>query len=301
MVSGSEKPVQIKGSITALITPMADGHVDEKAFRQLIDWQIREGTSGIVPVGTTGESPTLTENEHKLIVEVAVEQSDRRVPVIAGTGSNSTQEALGYTRHAKDAGADAALIVVPYYNKPTQEGIYAHFRSIADAIEIPILVYNVPGRTVASITPETLARLARDCPNILGTKDATADLTRPSKQRLLSGHAFIQLSGEDGTALGFNAHGGTGCISVTANVAPRLCAEFQNATLAGDYSRAMQLQDRLMPLHLALFIETSPSPVKYAASLLGLCRPDVRLPLVAPGEVCKQQVREAMVHAGLLN
>lgn len=301
MVIGSEKPVQIKGSITALITPMADGHVDEKAFRKLIDWQIREGTSGIVPVGTTGESPTLTENEHKLIVEVAVEQSDRRVPVIAGTGSNSTQEALGYTRHAKDAGADAALIVVPYYNKPTQEGIYAHFRSIADAIEIPILVYNVPGRTVANITPETLARLARDCPNIIGTKDATADLTRPSKQRLLSGHEFIQLSGEDGTALGFNAHGGTGCISVTANVAPRLCAEFQNATLAGDYIRALQLQDRLMPLHMALFIETSPSPVKYAASLLGICRPDVRLPLVEPGEACKKQVREAMVHAGLLN
>lgn len=301
MVIGSEKPVQIKGSITALITPMADGHVDEKSFRQLIDWQIREGTSGIVPVGTTGESPTLTENEHKLIVEVAIEQSDGRVPVIAGTGSNSTQEALGYTRHAKDAGADAALIVVPYYNKPTQEGIYAHFRSIADAIDIPILVYNVPGRTVASIAPETLARLARDCPNIVGSKDATADLTRPSKQRLLSGHEFIQLSGEDGTALGFNAHGGTGCISVTANVAPRLCAEFQNATLAGDYNRAMQLQDRLMPLHMALFIETSPSPVKYAASLLGLCRPDVRLPLVEPGDVCKKQVREAMVHAGLLN
>jgi len=280
--------VQINGSITALITPMADGHVDEKSFRQLIDWQIREGTSGIVPVGTTGESPTLTENEHKLIVEIAVEQSHGRVPVIAGTGSNSTQEALGYTRHAKDAGADAALIVVPYYNKPTQEGIYAHFRSIADAIDIPILVYNVPGRTVASIAPETLARLARDCPNIVGTKDATADLTRPSKQRLLSGHGFIQLSGEDGTALGFNAHGGSGCISVTANVAPRLCAEFQNATLAGDYNRAMQLQDRLMPLHMALFIETSPSPVKYAASLLGLCRPDVRLPLVEPGDVCKK-------------
>jgi 4-hydroxy-tetrahydrodipicolinate synthase len=301
MVSGSEKPVQIKGSITALITPMADGHVDEKAFQQLIDWQIREGTSGIVPVGTTGESPTLTENEHKRIVEIAVEQSEGRVPVIAGTGSNSTQEALDYTRHAKDAGADAALIVVPYYNKPTQDGIYAHFRTIADAVSIPILVYNVPGRTVASITPETLARLARDCPNIVGTKDATADLTRPSKQRLLSGHDFIQLSGEDGTALGFNAHGGTGCISVTANVAPRLCAEFQSATLAGDYGKAIKLQDRLMPLHIALFVETSPSPVKYAVSLLGLCRSDVRLPLVEPGETCKKQVREAMVHAGLLN
>ncbi|MGH6875315.1 MAG: 4-hydroxy-tetrahydrodipicolinate synthase [Aestuariivirgaceae bacterium] len=293
--------MQIKGSITALITPMADGHVDEKAFRQLIDWQIREGTLGLVPVGTTGESPTLTEDEHKRIVEIAVEQSDGRVPVIAGTGSNSTQEALDYTRHAKDVGADAALIVVPYYNKPTQDGIYAHFRTIADAIDIPILVYNVPGRTVASITPETLARLASDCPNVVGTKDATADLTRPSKQRLLSGQDFIQLSGEDGTALGFNAHGGTGCISVTANVAPRLCAEFQNATLAGDYHKAIKIQDRLMPLHAALFVETSPSPVKYAASLLGLCRADVRLPLVEPGDGCKKQVREAMVHAGLLN
>ena len=301
MVSGSEKPVQIKGSITALITPMAEGHVDEKAFRQLIDWQIREGTSGLVPVGTTGESPTLTENEHKRIVEIAVEQSDGRVPVIAGTGSNSTEEALSYTRHAKGAGADAALIVVPYYNKPTQDGIYAHFRTIADAVDIPILVYNVPGRTVASITPETLARLARDCSNVVGTKDATADLTRPSKQRLLSGQDFIQLSGEDATALGFNAHGGRGCISVTANVAPRLCAEFQNATLAGDYNKAMKIQDRLMPLHVALFVETSPSPVKYAASLLGLCRPDVRLPLVEPGDGCRKQVREAMVHAGLLN
>jgi 4-hydroxy-tetrahydrodipicolinate synthase len=301
MVIGSEKPVQIKGSITALITPMADGHVDEKAFRQLIDWQIREGTSGIVPVGTTGESPTLTENEHKLIVEVAVEQSDRRVPVIAGTGSNSTQEALGYTRHAKDAGADAALIVVPYYNTPTQEGIYAHFRSIADAIEIPILVYNVPGRTVASIAPETLARLARDCPNIIGTKDATADLTRPSKQRLLSGHEFIQLSGEDGTALAFNAHGGVGCISVTANVAPRLCAQFQDATLKGDYAAALKLQDRLMPLHHAMFVETSPGPVKYAVSLLGHCLPDARLPMIPVVESTKKTVRAAMVHAGLLN
>jgi 4-hydroxy-tetrahydrodipicolinate synthase len=301
MVSGREKPVEIKGSITALVTPMANGGVDEKAYRQLIDWQIREGTLGLVPVGTTGESPTLTAAEHKLVVEIAVEQAAGRVPVIAGTGSNSTEEALEYTRHAKQAGADAALIVVPYYNKPTQEGIYAHFRAIADAVDIPILVYNVPGRTVASISPETLARLARDCPNIIGTKDATADLSRPSKQRLLSGHEFIQLSGEDATALGFNAHGGVGCISVTANVAPRLCADFQTATLAGDYHKAIVIQDRLMPLHVALFVETSPSPVKYAASLLGLCRPDVRLPLVEPGEGCKKQVREAMVHAGLLN
>jgi 4-hydroxy-tetrahydrodipicolinate synthase len=301
MVSGREKVVEIKGSITALITPMTNGSLDEAAFRQLVDWQIKEGTNGLVPVGTTGESPTLSPSEHKRVVEIAVEAAAGRVPVIAGTGSNSTVEAVDYTQHAKEAGADAALVVVPYYNKPTQEGIYAHFRCIADAIDIPIIVYNVPGRTVANISVETLARLARDCPNIVGTKDASADLTRPSKQRLLSGEKFIQLSGEDGTALGFNAHGGVGCISVTANVAPRLCAEFQEATLAGDYHKAIKLQDRLMPLHVALFIETSPSPVKFAASLLGLCRADVRLPLVGPGEGCKKQVREAMVHAGLLN
>jgi 4-hydroxy-tetrahydrodipicolinate synthase len=293
--------VEIKGSITALITPMVNGSVDETAFQKLVDWQIKEGTNGLVPVGTTGESPTLSEVEHKRVVEIAVKIAAGRVPVIAGTGSNSTEEALDYTRHAKEAGADAALIVVPYYNKPTQEGIYAHFKCIADAIDIPIFVYNVPGRTVANISPETLARLAKDCPNIVGTKDATADLTRPSKQRLLSGEKFIQLSGEDGTALGFNAQGGVGCISVTANVAPRLCAEFQEATLSGDYRKAIKLQDRLMPLHVALFIETSPSPVKFAASLLGLCRADVRLPLVEPGEGCRKQVRDAMVHAGLLN
>jgi 4-hydroxy-tetrahydrodipicolinate synthase len=293
--------VQIKGSITALITPMANGDVDEAAFRQLIEWQIKEGTRGIVPVGTTGESPTLSESEHKRVIEIAVNTAAGRVPVIAGTGSNNTEEALEYTRHAKGAGADAALVVVPYYNKPTQDGLYAHFKAIADAVDIPILVYNVPGRTVASISVETLARLARDCANIIGTKDATADLSRPSKQRLQSGEKFIQLSGEDATALGFNAHGGVGCISVTANVAPRLCAEFQEATLAGNYRQAIKLQDRLMPLHIALFIETSPSPVKFAASLLGLCRADVRLPLVEPSDGCKKQVREAMVHAGLLN
>jgi 4-hydroxy-tetrahydrodipicolinate synthase len=301
MVSGRKNAVEIKGSITALITPMMNGSVDEAAFQNLVDWQIREGTNGIVPVGTTGESPTLSPSEHKRVVELAVEAAAGRVPVIAGTGSNSTEEALDYTKHAKAAGADAALIVVPYYNKPTQDGLYAHFKCIADAIDIPIIVYNVPGRTVASIAPETLARLAKECSNIIGTKDATADLTRPSKQRLLSGEKFIQLSGEDATALGFNAHGGRGCISVTSNVAPRLCAEFQAATLSGDYGRAIKLQDRLMPLHVALFVETSPSPVKFAASLLGLCRADVRLPLVGPSDGCKKQVREAMVHAGLLN
>ncbi len=293
--------MNFRGSITAVITPMVNGHTDEKAFQSIVDWQIKEGSHGLVPVGTTGELPTLSEREHKRIVELAVEAAAGRVPVIAGTGSNNTAEALEYTRHARKAGADAALVVVPYYNKPTQEGLYAHFRAIAEAVDIPIFVYNVPARTVANISPETLARLARDCPNIIGTKDASADLARPSKQRLLSGEQFVQLSGEDATALGFNAHGGVGCISVTANVAPRLCSEFQTATLKGNYAAAIKIQDRLMPLHVALFAETSPAPAKYAVSLLGLCRPDVRLPLVQPGEACKQQVREAMVHAGLLN
>jgi 4-hydroxy-tetrahydrodipicolinate synthase len=223
------------------------------------------------------------------------------VPVIAGTGSNNTEEAIEYTRHAKSAKADAALIVVPYYNKPTQDGIYAHFGAIAKAVDIPIFVYNVPGRTVANISVETLARLSKDFSNIVGTKDASADLTRPSKQRAASGEKFIQLSGEDGTALGFNAHGGTGCISVTANAAPRLCAEFQEATLEGDYAKALKLQDRLMPLHTALFVESSPAPIKYAVSLLGLCQPTIRLPLVECSEACKAQVKAAMVHAGLLN
>jgi 4-hydroxy-tetrahydrodipicolinate synthase len=293
--------VNIRGSIPALITPMKDGAVDEAAFRKFIAWQLKEGSHGLVPVGTTGESPTLTPEEHKRVVEICVQEAKGSVPVIAGTGSNSTQEAIDYTVHAKQAGADAALVVVPYYNKPTQEGIYQHFKAIADAVDIPVFVYNVPGRTVANISVETLARLSKDCRNIVGTKDATADLTRPSRQRLMSGEGFIQLSGEDGTALGFNAHGGVGCISVTANVAPRLCAELQEATLAGDYRKALKLQDRLMPLHHALFVETSPSPVKYAASLLGLCTQEARLPMVGVTESTKKAVRDAMVHAGLLN
>ena len=293
--------MQLKGSFPALITPMKNGHIDEDAFRKFVNWQIKEGSHGLVPVGTTGESPTVTPEEHKRVIEIAIEVAAGRVPVIAGTGSNNTEEAIEYTLHAKKAKADAALVVVPYYNKPTQDGIYAHFSAIARAVDIPILVYNVPGRTVANISVETLARLAKDHDNIIGTKDASADLTRPSRQREISGEAFIQLSGEDGTALGFNAHGGVGCISVTANVAPRLCAEFQNATLAGDYAKALKLQDRLMPLHTALFVETSPGPIKYAVSLLGHCRPDIRLPLVEPSEGCKKQVRAAMVHAGLLN
>jgi 4-hydroxy-tetrahydrodipicolinate synthase len=280
---------------------MRDGHVDEAAFRKLIEWQIAEGSHGLVPVGTTGESPTLTPEEHRRVVEIAVETAKGRVPVIAGAGSNNTAEAIEYTEHAEHAGADAVLSVCPYYNKPTQDGLYAHFKAVAAATKLPVFVYNVPGRTVSNITVETLARLAKDCANIIGTKDATADLTRPSRQRQLSGETFIQLSGEDGTALGFNAHGGVGCISVTANVAPRLCSEFQEATLAGDYKMALKLQDRLMPLHTALFVETSPAPVKYAASLLGLCEDTIRLPLVPCSESCKTQVRAAMVHAGLLN
>jgi 4-hydroxy-tetrahydrodipicolinate synthase len=293
--------VQFKGSFPALITPMKNGAFDEAAFRKFVAWQIKEGTHGLVPVGTTGESPTLTPEEHKAVVRICVAEAKGRVPVIAGAGSNNTAEAIEYTRHAKNAGANAALIVVPYYNKPTQDGIYAHYKAIVEAVDIPIFVYNVPGRTVANISVETLDRLARDFKNIIGTKDASADLTRPSRQRLMTGEKFIQLSGEDGTALGFNAHGGVGCISVTANVAPRLCADLQEATLKGDYGRALQLQDRLMPLHHALFVESSPGPVKYAASLLGLCTPEARLPLVPVVESTKVMVRDALVHAGLLN
>jgi 4-hydroxy-tetrahydrodipicolinate synthase len=293
--------VKFRGSFPALITPMKNGKVDEAAFRKFVAWQIKEGTHGLVPVGTTGESPTLSPEEHKRVVEICIEVADGKVPVIAGTGSNNTAEAIDYTQHAKKAGADAALVVVPYYNKPTQDGMYAHFRAIAESADIPIFIYNVPGRTVANISVETLARLARDVSNIVGTKDASADLTRPSLQRAASGETFIQLSGEDGTALGFNAHGGIGCISVTANVAPRLCAEFQEATLAGDYGKALKLQDRLMPLHSAMFVETSPGPVKYAVSLLGHCEPDARLPMIPVTDSTKKAVKAAMVHAGLLN
>ncbi len=254
--------MKFKGSNPALITPIKNGEIDEAAFRKLIEWHIEEGSHGVVPVGTTGESPTLSHEEHKRVVEIAVEVVAGRIPVIAGTGSNSTHEAIDFTQHAEQAGADAALVVVPYYNKPTQDGLYAHFKAVADSTSLPIFVYNVPGRSVADISVATLARLAKDCPNVVGVKDATADLTRPSKQRQACGESFIQLSGEDGTALGFNAHGGVGCISVTANVAPRMCAEFQEASLRGDFGEDLQQQDRLMPLHSALFVETIPEPVK---------------------------------------
>ena len=293
--------MKFQGSIPALITPFKNGSFDETAFRKFVAWQLKEGTHGLVPVGTTGESPTLTPEEHKAVVRICVEEAKGKGFVIAGAGSNNTAEAVEYTKHAKAAGADAALVVVPYYNKPTQEGIYAHYAAIAKAVDIPIFVYNVPGRTVASISVETLARLSHDFKNIIGTKDASADLTRPSRQRLASGTGFIQFSGEDGTALGFNAHGGTGCISVTANAAPKLCAQLQEATLKGDYAAALKLQDKLMPLHHAMFLEPSPGPVKYACSLLGLCEPDVRLPLVPLTDGVKKIVKDAMIHAGLIS
>ena len=290
-----------KGSITALITPMNGDKIDEKAFQDLVSWQIGQGTNGLVPVGTTGESPTLSHEEHRRVVDLTIETAARRVPVIAGTGSNSTAEAIELTRHAKKVGADAALIVCPYYNKPTQEGLYQHYRAIATAVDIAILIYNIPGRSVVDMSVETMARLHKDCPNIVGVKDATANVGRVSQQRLALGPDFNQLSGEDATALGFMAHGGHGCISVTANVAPALCAEFQRACLAGDFAAALTLQDRLMPLHQALFVETSPGPVKYAAELLGLCSAKTRLPLVPIAQSTKSAVRAALVNSGLFN
>ncbi len=289
-----------KGSIVALITPFKDGAIDEEAFVRLVDWHVEQGTHGLVPVGTTGESPTLSPDEHKRVIELCIEAVKGRIPVMAGTGSNSTLEAIDFTRHAEEAGADAALVVTPYYNKPTQDGLYAHFKAVHDATDIPIYIYNIPGRSVIDMQPETMARLA-ELERIVGVKDATADLSRVSVQRHLMGPDFIQLSGEDGTALGFNAHGGVGCISVAANVAPALCAEFQEACLAGDYANALLLQDRLMPLHKALFVEASPGPVKYAASLLGLCEEELRLPLVPVKDETRTLVRKAMIHAGLIN
>jgi len=289
-----------RGSFTALVTPFKNGSLDEKAFRDLVEWQLSEGTNGLVPVGTTGESPTLSHDEHKRVVEWCVGQAKGRVPVVAGTGSNSTDEAIDLTRHAEEAGADAALIVTPYYNKPTQEGLYQHFKAINDAIGIPIIIYNIPARSVIDMSVETMKRLF-ELKNIAGVKDATANMVRISQQRCDIGPDFNQLSGEDATALGFNAHGGHGCISVTSNVAPRLCAEFQSACLRGDYAAALVLQDKLMPLHNALFIETNPSPAKYALSVLGRCADTVRLPLVTLTDKTKAAVREAMVHAGLIN
>lgn len=289
-----------KGSVPALITPFRNGAFDEDAYRSLIEWHVEQGTDGLLPCGTTGESPTLDHAEHKRVVEVCIDTVAGRIPVIAGTGSNSTSEAIDLTRHAKKAGASAALVVTPYYNKPTQEGLYQHYKAIHDAVNIPIIIYNIPPRCVIDMTVETMARLAQ-LPNIIGVKDATQDLTRPIKTRLVIGPDFCQMSGEDGTALPFLAAGGHGCISVTANVAPRQCAEMQRAWREGDFVKAAALNDRLMPLHTALFCETSPSPVKYAASLLGKCSPEMRLPLVEIRETSKDIVKRALAAVGLLS
>jgi 4-hydroxy-tetrahydrodipicolinate synthase len=289
-----------KGSIPALITPFANGRVDEQAFQDFVEWQIEQGSNGLVPCGTTGESPTLSHEEDMRVASLCVEVARGRVPVIAGTGSNSTDEAIALTRHAKEAGADAVLVVAPYYNKPTQEGLYQHYKAIHDAVEIPIVVYNVPGRTSVKVSPETMARLA-ELPQIVGIKDATADLTYMADTRMLVGDDFTYLSGEDPTVVPYLALGGHGCISVTANVAPRLCAELHEAWQKGDVATVRAIDDRLMPLHRALFVETNPAPVKYAASLLGKCENRVRLPLVTVSADAETRIREAMAHAGLIN
>ncbi|ADZ70314.1 4-hydroxy-tetrahydrodipicolinate synthase [Polymorphum gilvum] len=290
-----------KGSIPALITPFRNGAVDEKRFQDFVEWQIKEGSNALVPVGTTGESPTLTHDEHKRVVELCIEAAAGRVPVMAGAGSNNTAEAIDLARFAEKAGAQGLLVVTPYYNKPNQAGLKAHFRAIDDAVGIPIFIYNIPGRSVIDMTPETMADLFKTCRNIAGVKDATANMARTSLQRHACGSDFVQLSGEDITALGFNAHGGSGCISVTANVAPRLCSQFQAACLSGDYATALSIQDKLTPLHHALFIEPNPTGVKYALSLLGKIENELRLPLVPVSAETQAQIRQAMVRAGLIN
>ena len=290
-----------KGSLVALITPMRDdGSVDEKAYAEFVDWQIKEGTNGVVPVGTTGESPTLSHEEHRRVVEIAIEVAKGRVPVIAGAGSNSTAEAIDLARHAKQAGADATLVVTPYYNKPTQEGMYLHFKAIVDAVDLPLIIYNIPPRSVVDMSVETMARLAKH-KNIIGVKDATANLVRPLHTRRACGEDFCQLSGEDHTAISFLAAGGDGCISVTANIAPRLCAAMQDAWQEGRVKDAMEIQNRLVPLHDALFSETSPAPVKFGASLLGKTSEHCRLPLAPIMEATRAKVRAAMTEVGLLN
>jgi 4-hydroxy-tetrahydrodipicolinate synthase len=288
-----------KGSITALITPFKNGLLDEDALRRLVEWQITEGTHGLVPTGTTGESPTLNFDEHKRVIDVTIEVARGRVPVIAGTGSNSTDEAIELSVHAEKSGADGILIVNPYYNKPTQEGLYQHFKAINDKVGIPIVIYNIPGRTNVDMSVATMARVY-ELKNVVGVKDATANIARVSQQREAMGPEFIQLSGEDATALAFTAHGGHGCISVASNVAPKLCAEFQNLLMKGDFAAALKMQDRLLPLFDALFVETNPGPVKYAASRLGVCSAEMRLPMVPVTEAGKKVVDEALAKVGLL-
>jgi 4-hydroxy-tetrahydrodipicolinate synthase len=289
-----------QGSLVALITPFRNGEVDEAAFQRFVDWQIKEGTDALVPCGTTGESPTLSHAEHMRVVELCIEAAAGRVPVIAGTGSNSTAEAIHLTRHAKQAGANAALVVMPYYNKPTPEGQFRHFKAIHDAADIPIIVYNIPGRSVVDMSIETMARLAK-LPNIIGVKDATNDLARPVRTKNAIGADFCQLSGEDATVMAFLAQGGHGCISVSANVAPRMLSEMHGAWRRGDVKSAMSINERLTPLHEALFCEASPGPVKYAANMLGHCQADLRLPLCEIAEASKQKVQRALASAGLVN
>ncbi len=288
-----------KGSITALVTPMRDGKVDEKAFSDFVEWQIAEGTHGLVPVGTTGESPTLSHDEHKRVVTLCIEAAAGRVPVIAGAGSNNTAEAIDLARHAEEAGADGVLVVTPYYNKPSQEGMYRHYMAIDAAIGIPIIIYNIPPRSIVDMSVETMARLYEDGRNIKGVKDATAKIDRVSLQRHAMGPDFIQLSGEDGTALGYMAHGGHGCISVSSNVAPGLCSRFQSACLQGNFQAALDLNDKLTPLHRAMFLEPSPAGAKYGLSLLGKIENELRLPMLPLTAAGQGEVRAAMQHAGL--
>ncbi len=292
-----------KGSIVALITPFKNNKLDEDCYISLIHYHLKNGSAGLVPAGTTGESPTLSHEEHEKVIELCVKESKGKIPVIAGTGSNSTNEAISLTKYAERIGANAALVVTPYFNKPTQEGLYQHFKSINDNCSIPIIIYNIPPRSVVDMSVDTMSRLF-ELKNIIGVKDATGDLNRVDQQRKKMGPDFIQLSGEDGTALEFNLQGGVGCISVTANVAPKLCSEFQEASTAKNNSnllaKAKQINDKLMPLHKSLFIESSPSPVKYAASLLNLCSDDVRLPLVKITDETKKIVKSAMTHANLI-
>lgn len=289
-----------KGSMPALVTPFKDGAVDFDTLKRLVDWHVAEGSHGLVPVGTTGESPTLTHREHEAVIECVVEAAAGRVPVIAGAGSNNTDEAIRFTRHAAKVGADGVLVVTPYYNKPSQAGMIAHFTAVHDCADIPVIIYNIPGRSAVDMTPETMGQLAK-LPRIVGVKDATADLSRVCRQRLTCGRDFLQISGEDPTAHGFNAQGGVGCISVTANVAPKLCSELQEACLSGDFGTALTIQDRLMPLHHAIFAEPGLCGVKYAMSRLGLCSNDVRLPLIPVTPETEARLDAGLRHAGLLN
>ena len=289
----------LKGSFTALITPFKDGNIDEESFRSFIDFQIDEGIHGVVPVGTTGESPTLSHEEHKQAVEICIDQSKKRVPVIAGTGSNNTDEAIDLTRHAEQAGADAALIVTPYYNKPTQRGMYEHYESICKNSNIPIIIYNIPGRSVVNMTNETMKELFK-LKNIVGVKDATADIPRVYSSRMDIGQDFNLLTGDDATCLAFMLYGGHGTISVTANIAPKLCSNFMNLCLKGNFLEAAKINDLLMPLHTALFIESSPGPVKYAANKLGFCSSEIRLPLTKISDETKKIVDQALKHASLI-